>query len=152
MKTLIILSILLLVTGRTQAQNVKANEIPKKVQQAFENKFPDVKKVEWSKENADEFEAEYKINGIERSSNFDKDGQWLVTETEIKAEQLPATIMTVIKNDFSNYKIEEIEKVETSFNELFYEVTLEKKKSNLEVKFSSEGKILSKEEKKESKD
>jgi hypothetical protein len=151
MKTFIVISMLSVVMS-TQAQNLKANEIPENVRLAFSNKFPDVKKVKWSKENANEFEGEYKINGIEKSSNFDKDGQWLVTETEIKSEQLPVAVMAVIKKDFSDFKIEEAEKAETASNQLFYEVTLEKKESNLEVKFSPEGKIISKEEKKESKD
>jgi hypothetical protein len=152
MKTFIVTVMLLLIIVSTQAQHLKTNEIPQKVQQGFKNKFPEVKKVKWSKENTDEFEAEYKINGIEKSSNFDKDGQWLVTETEIKSEQLPVAVMAVIKKDFSDFKIEEAEKAETASNQLFYEVTLEKKESNLEVKFSPEGKIISKEEKKESKD
>jgi hypothetical protein len=42
-----------------------------------------------------------------------------------------------------------VEKVENAANEIFYEMALEKGKTNLEVKISPEGKIISKEEKSE---
>jgi len=147
-----IITLLCIAAVFTQAQDLKTIEVPAIVKQTFASKFPKVEKVKWSKESDTEFEAEYKLNGTAVSSNFDQSGKWLVTETEIKAPQLPSAIQAVLKKDFIDYKMEEAERAETSSNEVFYEVSLEKGKSNLEIKFSPDGKIISKEEKKEEKE
>ena len=152
MKKITIIGLICLIAAYTQAQELKSTDVPIIVRQAFASKFPKAVKVEWSKESETEFEAEYKMNGMEMSSNFDQTGKWLVTETEIKSSQFPAAIQAALKKDFMDYKIEESEKAETSGNEVFYEVALEKGKSNLEIKFATDGKIISKEEKKEDKD
>jgi hypothetical protein len=146
---LISILFIVLIAGSTQAQKLKESEVPVAAKQAFTKKFPHVKSVAWSKENDTEFEAEYKMSGTEQSSNFDKEGKWLVTETEVKSSALPTAVQAILKKDFIDYKVKEVEKVENAANEIFYEMALEKGKTNLEVKISPEGKIISKEEKSE---
>ncbi|HEY8937074.1 MAG TPA: PepSY-like domain-containing protein [Cyclobacteriaceae bacterium] len=149
MKKIIIVFVISLIGGFAQAQKLKENEVPKAVKESFTKRFPKAKEVKWSKENETEFEAEFEIDEIEQSVNFDQTGKWLGTETEIKSSQLPAVVQATINKDFAGYKTEEIEKVETPDNGMFYEVELEKDELSYEVKISSDGKILKKIEKKE---
>ena len=128
-------------------QKLDSSKVPTEVKEAFTKRFPGVKE-KWEKENSD-YEAEFKINGVEQSSNFDFAGKWLVTETEVKTKDLPVAVIAVLKKDFIDFKVEEAEKVEHAPDELFYELALEKGESNIELKISYEGKIISKEEKKE---
>jgi hypothetical protein len=139
-----IIAMAILVTGFAHAQKPKENEIPKAVLDSFARRFPDVKGVAWSKESETEFEAEFKHAGKEQSVNFDETGKWLVTETEIKKADLPQSVQAAIAKEFTGYKVEEAEKVETATEGIQYEVVLEKGKSNYEVLFSVEGNELKK--------
>lgn len=148
MKKLLIVFIILS-TVVAQAQKLKESDVPKSIKDAFAKRFPNMKGVEWSKESATEFEAEFKQTGKEQSANFDQTGKWLVTETEIKKSELPQAILSSIAKEFLGFKIEEAEKAETADGGMFYEVELEKGELNYEVKFSANGNVLSKEEIKE---
>lgn len=152
MKKITILSLLGLSVFCTLAQESKKIIVPEVVKQAFVKKFPAAQKPGWSLENTTEYEAEFKINKVAMSANFDQNGAWLITETEIRSSQLPVAIQAVLKKEFTDYKVEETEKAETSSGEVFYEVSVEKSKSNLEIRFAPDGKIIRKEEKKEEKD
>lgn len=152
MKKITILSLLSLSVFCTLAQESKKVIVPEEVKQAFVKKFPAAQKVEWSLENTTEYEAEFKINKVTRSANFDQNGAWLITETEIGSSQLPVAIQAVLKKEFIDYKVEDAEKAEPSSGEVFYEVSVEKRESNLEIRFAPDGKIIHKEEKKEEKD
>ena len=89
------------------------------------------------------------MGDVQKSSNFDSTGKWLVTETEIKISDLPASVQSAINNEFSGYSIEEAEAVETAEAGMFFEVALEKGESSLEVQISADGQVLKKEEKEE---
>lgn len=141
--------IAILVTGFAQAQKLKESEIPKTVKDSFAQRFPNTKGAEWSKESESEFEAEFKTAGKKQSANFEQTGKWLVTETEIKKAELPKAVQAALTKEFVGYKIEEMEKVETANEGMQYEVELEKGELKYEVLFSADGKVLKKEEKKE---
>src|SRR5436189_6460392 len=114
MKKLIAIMVALQVTGFAHAQKLKESEVPEAVKDSFTQRFANVKGVEWSKEGEGEFEAEFKIKGAEQSANFDETGKWLETETEISKADLPKVVQDVIAQEFTGYKIEEAEKVETA--------------------------------------
>jgi len=126
-------------------------EIPQKVQQAFTTKFPGAKKVKWEKENEIEWEAEFKINGVEYSANFLEDGSWQETEHEIKKNEVPVNILSILNTEFPGYKIDAAEISETAEGK-FYEFELEKGKEEIEVILSWEGKLIKKEITKDEKD
>lgn len=116
---------------------------PKAVSDAFTAKFPTAKSVKWDKENDKEWEAEFKMNGKEYTANFSNNGEWLETECEIKKSELPAAVLTSIKTNFAEYKIDEVE-ISESMKVTVYEVILEKGNDEMEVVFDKSGKIISK--------
>jgi hypothetical protein len=120
------------------------NEIPQKVKDAFSIKFPTVKKVKWDKESDTEWEAEFKIKGIEYSANFLEDGTWQETEREIKKSEIPESISNMMNSEFKGYKIEEAEISETITGSV-YEFEIEKGEEELEVVFDFNGKLIKKE-------
>lgn len=152
MKKIMFVFMVSLIAGLAQAQKLKESEVPSVVKDSFAKRFPNAKEVKWSKESATEFEAEFETGKVEQSVNFDQEGKWLVTETEIKSSQLPAAVQATIAKEFSGYKIEESEKAETFDKGMFYEVELEKGEMNYEVQISVDGKVLKKELKKENKE
>lgn len=146
MKQMIILCALVVTFGTACTQKLKETEVPEAVKTSFVKNFPNVKSIKWFKENESEFEAEFKNGSQEQSVNFDATGKWLVTETEIKKSDLPMTIQATIKKEFSGFKIEEAEKVETEKG-VSYEVELEKGERAYEIQFGQDGKVLKKEQK-----
>jgi len=126
------------------AQKISADKVPTAVTSAFKAKFPNATKTSWEMENANEYEASFKLNGKEVSANFDNTGKWLETETEIKVSALPAAVKAALSKDFAGFKIEEASKIESAKDGNCYEAELEKGEETFDVLFLPNGKILSK--------
>lgn len=126
------------------AQKISTNKVPSAVLTAFHSKFPNAKKASWEKENATEFEVNFKLNGEEVSSNFNDLGEWLETETEIEVSELPSKVQLILTSDFEGFKIKEACKIESKMDGNIYEAELKKGKETFEVLFSMDGKVLSK--------
>ena len=145
MKTMIIMLLSAAFLGHGAcAQKVPEAKVPPEVTSAFKAKFPNVGKTSWEMENANEYEANFKLNGTEVSANFEKTGAWVETETEIKVSALPAPVQSVLSKDFAGYKINEASKIESRSNGSCYEAEIEKGEETFDVLFSADGKILSK--------
>lgn len=153
MKQNVFLIATILVCSYANAQKLKDSDVPAAAKKTFTQKFPAANDVKWEKEDDASIEAEFKIGKVEYSATFDQAGKWLETESEIKKSELPQAILSAITKEFSGFKIEEAEKLETPEGK-FYEVKLEKKEISYEVQFNEAGKVLKKEkvEEKEEKD
>lgn len=120
-----------------------AQSTPSSVKSAFEKKFPKAKSVEWEKENDSEWEAEFKMNGVEYSANFSNDGTWKETEHEIKESELPSAVKSTLIDQFGDYKVEEVEMIEApEFSG--YEIEIEKGEETIELVIDNSGKVLKK--------
>ncbi len=122
--------------------------VPAKVKTAFSQKFPNAKKVSWDKENAHEWESEFKMNGTADSASFATDGTWKETEYRVKSADLPAAVKSTLKTKFKEYDLEIVEVSETPEGKVF-EMKLENDEHNMEVVMDGHGKVLKKESKKE---
>ena len=147
MKTTILLLCFLLASFLIMAQKTP----PTAIAQAFAQRFKNIEKVKWNIEEANEWEAEFKINGKELSSSFDLSGKWLETETKIDKKELPQAIKTALNKQFADYKIGESESIESpSFTG--YEIALKKKGQEIELRATIDGKLTIKKQFKEKKD
>ena len=142
MKTLKLLAIMLF-SASLFAGTVK-KEVPKVVKDAFAKKFPNAKSVSWDQENASEWEAEFKMDGMEYSANFDNQGTWKETEHEVKKSDVPQNVMASLKKEFSGYKIKESEISESSKG-MVYEFEVKKSGEAMEVAIDKNGRIVNKE-------
>jgi uncharacterized membrane protein YkoI len=141
MKTIKLLSLGMLLTGIIAC--AQKNEAPKAVTDAFAKIFPDATKVKWDKESDTEWEAEFKMNTVEYSANFEADGTWKETEHEINISEVPETVRSILMKDFADYKIKESEISETS-DGLVYEFELKNGKVELEVAINKNGTVTKK--------
>ena len=143
-KTLLALLTVAIVSNSVSAQKIAAEKVPVAVTTAFKTKFPTVLKTSWEMENKTEFEANFHINGVETSANFDNTGKWLETETELKIAALPNAIQSTIKKDYAGFKINEASKIENIKNGKCFEAEIEKGEETFDVLFTADGKVLSK--------
>lgn len=95
-KALFFLAFSLAATFTIQAENSKGNP-PQAVRTAFAQKFPGITDVDWNREKNGDWEAEFEQNDTEMSANFSAAGQWLETETEINAADLPASVRAALQ-------------------------------------------------------
>lgn len=137
-KSVTMMSLFVGLTVMSCAQNA-----PAKVKEAFDAKFPNAKSVKWEKENATEWEAEFKLNGTEYSANFSQDGSWKETEQEISKKNLPEAVLNTLKNEFPEYEIEEAEMVEKP-DFKGYELEIEKGEETIEVVIDNNGTVVKK--------
>ncbi len=147
----IILVLAIAFFSQSCAQDEASQEAPAAVKNAFSQKFPAAKKVKWEKENANEWEAEFKMNGKEYSANFTANGDWAETEYEIKKSDIPANIKAILDANYTDYEIEEAEVAETPTGKS-YEFEIEQGKEEFEVVIDAQGKITRKKEKEEDDD
>ena len=130
------------------AQKVKETDVPSVVKEAFQNSYKDAKEVKWEKEGAN-FEAEFEIGETDQSVVYDASGKLIETETEIKADELPAAAKDYIAKNYKGAKIKEAAKITDARGTVTYEAEIKDK----DLIFDSTGKFIKEEiEKKEDKD
>lgn len=101
-----------------------AINVPKAVSDAFAKKFPGATNIKWGKESANEYEAEFMLNGKSVSANFLTDGSWVETETEIGNNELPAAVAATIKAKHPNAVLLKAYKTETAKGGVTYEAEI----------------------------
>lgn len=115
---------------------------PIAVSSAFSKKFPDARHVKWGKESAKEFEAEFEMKGRKLSANFDLQGNWKETETEIDVIDLPGTIARSIAAKYPGAVISAANKIEKAGGKIFYEANLKLKGKKIEVELLADGRFV----------
>lgn len=143
MKNLILTMVLTLTISTVSCAQEK--DVPQKVKTAFNQKFPNAKRVSWEMEDETEWEAEFKMNGKEYSANFSLNGEWKETEYEIKKSEIPANIRAILDQNFDDYDIEEAEIAESASGKS-YEFEIEVGKEEFEVVIDTQGKLTKKKE------
>jgi hypothetical protein len=124
---------------------------PEEVKKEFSQKFADAKSVKWDSEEANEWEAEFKINGKEMSACFDNTGKWLETEAEVSAKELPEAVTNTLKNEFPEFKTDEISTIENPEMKGF-EIALKNRETEVTVIIGADGTVLKKETSEENKE
>lgn len=150
MKKLSFLFVLFLASGIIACGQ---KNVPQPVNTAFAQKYPTAKSIKWASEEANEWEAEFTMNGKEMSAAFDNSGKWLESETGISVKELPVGVTAALAKEFAGFKADEVSILDSP-DLKGYEVGLKKGEAELEAVFDNSGKVLkktdvSKEEKEE---
>jgi Putative beta-lactamase-inhibitor-like, PepSY-like len=99
MKKNILLLVLIaaFVYGNVSAQVMS---IPAEVTNAFKAKYADAQNVEWKAVMSD-FLATFTLNGVQKTAEFNSNGEWIETDTKMIFDSIP----DVVKDGFrkSNY-------------------------------------------------
>jgi hypothetical protein len=117
------------------------SKVPEAVKTAFNKKFPAAKEVEWGMEGKTEWEAEFELNEKDMSANFDLQGNWKETETDLEKGDIPSEVMHVLNAKFPGYKVKDAAFTETPKYSA-YEIVIKKGESKKEVTVNKTGKIL----------
>ncbi len=102
------------------AQKIKSTEVPAAVKSAFEKQYPDVKDVDWEKEDSN-YEAEFEVSKIETSVVYDANGTLIETEVEIAVSALPQIAQDYVSKNYPKSKISEAAKITSASDTVTYE-------------------------------
>ena len=140
MKKIISLSITLMMFV---SNAICITHIPESILKKFNQKFPNATEVKWRKENSKEYEANFFLNGIKYSTNYNINGDWLETESEIFFKDLPEVIRDAFYKKFGKETIiKSVEKIEKNDSSVNYEIEYKSSIKKREIIFDSKGKII----------
>lgn len=132
-KSLIILGLLGLFSSPLFAQ-------PEVVLNSFAERYSVAENVTWEKEG-DYWKAEFEVRDREGEAIYKPDGEWVQTEIELKAEELPDAVTAAMQKDFPGYELKETQSV-TAPGTYWFEIEMVKGDKEKEVAYSAEGKQL----------
>ena len=124
------------------AQKLDAAKVPAAVTAAFAKKFTAATAVEWGKENAKEYEAEFKLNGKSASANFLTDGSWVETEMQINISEAPAPVTGAVQKKYPGASIVKMYKIDNSKGALTYEAEIKTGNKKQEMVLKADGTII----------
>jgi hypothetical protein len=139
MKKFIFLANFIFIYLAVQAQHLV---VPSLVKKAFAAKFPHATNIKWGKENAKEYEAEFKQDNISVSANFKSNGDWVETETTIPVADLPLAVSNAIRIKYPGSEISRTEKLEKPGNKIYYEAVVIVKGKSKELEINEDGSYI----------
>lgn len=88
------------------------------------------------------YHVEFEIGKTEHKIWYNAEGKVLKHKTEIPLSEVPAAVTEMLRSDFSDYKIDDIDLVEED-GKTFYVVDLDGSPSDRVLHVSPDGKVLS---------
>ena len=111
------------------------------IHNAFQNLYPQIQPYEWEIDGP-YVKAEFVKESKHYEAWFTPTGEWVRTETDYIGE-LPAPVATTLTTLYADYRIDDVDWVETPTGE-FYEVELEKAGTpDIKVKIAPDGAVVS---------
>ena len=152
MQKLILFAALIIFGCASNAQKIKQENVPAPVAQAFNKMFPNIISSKWELEEGN-YEVSFKKNNEKTEVVFSNDGKYLQTEKELASvNDLSTEVIASLKKDFSGYKFEDAEKIETADGKVMYELEAEQGETEYELVYDSKGTLQKKTQKKEDDD
>lgn len=118
------------------AQKLDASKVPAAVKAAFAKQFPGAT-PKWEKEDG-KYEAGFKQNGNTMSALFEANGTMTESEMDIKVTDLPAAVLSYVKDHYKGKSIKEGAKITKADGTVNYEAEVDGK----DVIFDATGKFL----------
>ena len=125
--------------AQTESKSKKTT-IPTEVKAAFAKEFPN-KKAKWEMDDGG-YEAEFKMNGVDASAVYDKNGNRKELEVDMGIKDLQTSITDYLKKNYPTGKIHEAAKITDNKNTITYEAEIKKDGKSYDVLFDAKGKFI----------
>ena len=108
----------------------------------FKAKYPSAKRVEWEVKNTYQV-AEFHIGFTEAEAWFDNNGQWVMTESDVKYSSLPVVIRNSFESgEYGKWKVEDVDKLERSGMETIYIIEAELGEQEVALHYLENGTLV----------
>ena len=109
---------------------------------AFNDKYPEAKKVSWEKK-MDFKVAEFIHNNHEKEAWFDVQGTWFMTETDIRFDELPLAIQEhFVLSQYSAWHVDDVDMIERYNTETIYIIEVEKGEQEIDLVYAADGTLI----------
>ncbi len=139
-KSLVMIAGLVMVL--TACQTKAQGQVPDEVKASFESKYPGENDPDWKKDSNGNYESKFKKDGKHYRADFSPNGDWIETEQSIDKDDLPKIVRDLIKEQFDDYEIVEIEKVDHHSKGVFYDVEFKRDGEKKDIEFTADGRRL----------
>lgn len=143
MKTTLVTALILLTTTFAFSSCKDSSYTPpKNVVSAFKAKYPSAKRVEWEVKNTYQV-AEFHIDFTEIEAWFDNNGQWVMTESDVKFSSLPVVIRNSFKSgEYGKWEVEDVDKLERAGMETIYIIEAELGEQEVALHYLENGTLV----------
>lgn len=112
------------------------------VKKSFETMYPNASRIEWEHKSG-YIVVDFRDNKKEKDAWFDPNGMWLLTETDLTVNDLPAVIKQAIAESiYAAWRLEDATYLERKDLESAYKVEVEKGEAEMDLFYSPAGKLL----------
>lgn len=109
---------------------------------AFTTKYPGAKKVSWE-QKAEYKVAEFILENHETEAWFDVSGNWLMTETDIRFDELPLAIQEKhVLGAYANWRVDDVDKIERYNTETIYVIEVELGEAEVDLIYAADGTLI----------
>ncbi|HUQ65283.1 MAG TPA: PepSY-like domain-containing protein [Flavitalea sp.] len=142
-KIIYIAGLFITFTILTTSSSAQLRKIPAEVTNAFQEKYPEAKSVEW-RDKLSSFTASFQLDSTTYLAQFSNKGEWENTEEAIDESELPEEVKNGFgKSRYTDWNMGRVTKIQLPNDELQYRLEVAKgdiKKRNLF--FNEEGRML----------
>lgn len=136
MKRLSLLIIISLGALGCNAQKLDVSKVPAAVKNSFEKTYPGTV-AKWEKEDGN-YEVNFKQNEHTMSVTINANGMILETEMDIKTTELPAAVLTYLKDHYKGRTIKEAARITKAAGDVNYEAEI----GSTDLIFDANGKFI----------
>lgn len=119
------------------ASTIDQQEIPSVVINAVTTKYPDAKDLDWEVKNGI-YEAEFDLGKDDYEVWVNAEGTILKVEQDITNAQIPAAVLTKVKSDYKEFKVDDAKHIEIG-KAVYYEIELDGTLGDQTVVYSASG-------------
>lgn len=145
MKTRMTIFASLLVAGLafTSCDDNDDNYTPdEKIVNVLHEKHPNARHIEWEIKH-DHFVADFRENNIEKEAWINTKGEWVMTESDIRFNNLPEAIKNAFQEtEYANWKIEDVDMLERVGMENMYVIEVEKGNQEFDLFYAEDGTLI----------
>ena len=139
-------SIMMMVMGLvlvlTSCESKAQGKVPDEVRASFEYKYPGENDPDWKKDKNGNYESHFKKDGNHYRADFSPNGDWIETERSLDKDDLPKAVREIIKMQYKDFEIVEIEEVDHHSKGVFYDVEFKRNGEKKDVEFKANGQVL----------
>jgi len=115
---------------------------PAEVLKAFADKYPGAQEVTWNIDRNGRNEADFTLAGTKYRADFEANGTWVETETNVKWHDLPEATQKAFKNEDKKKDIIEIEFVDNREEGKFYDIEYKISGGKQDIRITPAGTVL----------
>lgn len=117
-------------------------KVPTVVEQEMKAKYPAATHIEWEiKSNY--YVADCRLDGKDVDIWFHKEGTWVMTETELLWDNLPAAVQTTFnESEYASWRIDELVSLEYALEPIQYVIEVEQGNKDIQLFYSESGFLI----------